>query len=221
MDKSVNKKFVASYSGGKDSALALHRAIRAGYEPVALITTFNEKKRENWFHGLDDNILEKISESMNIPVWKVITDGSDYEEKFENMLEEARAEGAEFCVFGDIFIEEHFRWCDNLCRRAGIYSMFPLAGEDTRELMKEFIDTGFKGNVTIVDLKKLDVTYLGKVLNDEFLVELEKLDIDICGEYGEYHTFVSDGPIFNKPVVFRYGSVNFNEEGYAKLPIII
>ena len=221
MDKSVNRKFVASYSGGKDSALALHRAIRAGYEPLALITTFNEMKSENWFHGLDDNLLEKISDSMNIPVWKVITDGSDYTERFVDALIKARGLGAEICVFGDIFIEEHFRWCDNICRRAGIISKFPLAGEDTRVLMKEFVDEGFKGNITIVDLKKLDATYLGKVINEELLVDLEKLNVDICGEYGEYHTFVSDGPIFLKPIEFRYGEVDFEEEVYAKLPIII
>lgn len=221
MDKSVNRKFVASYSGGKDSALALHRAIKAGYEPVALITTFNEKKKENWFHGLDDNVLGKISDSMNIPVWKVITDGSDYDERFVNALIKARGLGAEVCVFGDIFIEEHFRWCENICRKAGVDCMFPLAGDDTKLLLKEFIDSGFKGNITIVDLKKLDTTYLGKVLNDELLVDLENLDVDICGEFGEYHTFVSDGPVFFKPVEFRYGAVDLQEKGYAKLPLII
>lgn len=216
----MKKKFIASYSGGKDSVLALYRTILEGHEPIALITTYDKSKGKNWFHGLDGDIIESLSKSLGIPIWMVETNGHDYEQKFEEALIEGKIDGADFCVFGDIFIEEHFDWCSERCKNAGIEAVFPLFGEDTVNLVKEFVDEGFIANVAVVDLKKLDPSILGRVLNHDLLKEFDELDIDICGEFGEYHTFVSAGPIFKEPVKFLFGSKDFSAEGYAQIPIV-
>ncbi len=216
----MKKKFIASYSGGKESILALHRMVKQGYEPIALITTYDSSKEKNWFHGLSKEVIEKVSDSLNIPIWLAETNGADYGKKFEETLIRGKKMGAEFCIFGDIFIEEHYSWCKDRCIKAGIVSKFPLFGEDSEKLVKEFLELGFTANITVVDLKKLNESYLGRLLSSDLLNEFSKFDIDICGEYGEYHTFVSDGPLFKYPVKFNYGKIDTSEEGYAQLPIM-
>ncbi len=216
----MKEKFIASYSGGKDSILALHRMIEEGFEPIALITTFDSSKEKNWFHGLNRQVIEKASKSLGIPIWIVETDGADYGSNFEEALTEGKALGAKFCVFGDIFVEEHYSWCNDRCVKAGIESKFPLFGEDSKKIINEFLNLGFIANITVVDLQKLKESYLGRILSSELLIEFSKFDIDICGEYGEYHTFVSDGPLFKFPVAFECGEIEVSEEGYAQLQIL-
>lgn len=100
MDRYKGRKFVASYSGGKDSTLAIYRAIKLGMIPMELITTFNVDKERTWFHGIPQNILDNISKEMNIPISLIRTKGDEYTEKFEAKLREAKENGAEYCVLG-------------------------------------------------------------------------------------------------------------------------
>lgn len=218
MDYYKNKKFIASYSGGKDSTLAIYKAIQQGMEPIGLITTYNKDRKKSWFHGIPTDLLKKISEQINIPIDFIITSGEMYRENFVNKLKSAREQGAEFCVFGDIDIEGHIKWCTDVCNDAGIKAYFPLLHESRKKIVYDFINLGFKSMITTVDNSRLDDKFLGKVLSIEVVDEIEKSGADICGENGEYHTFTYDGPLFSNPVTFSAGEIIYFEK-YSILPI--
>ena len=212
----MTRKFVASYSGGKDSVLAIHRALQHGLEPVALITTYNTDKGRSWFHGIPDTVLEQVSDSLGIPVWLIRTDGQHYARHFEQALTVAKEQGAEICIFGDIDIEEHRTWCRERCQAVGLEAMFPLWGQNRVDLVHAVIDEGFTATLTVVDTKRLTRAVLGRPLNAETLAVIVGCGADACGENGEYHTFVSDGPVFKHPIPVRFGNT-IDENGYAIL----
>lgn len=212
------KKFIASYSGGKDSTLAVYRAISQGMEPIQLITTYNLDKDRSWFHGIPQPLLDKISKELNIPIFLIKTTGEEYAQNFEKKLKEAKAAGAEVCVFGDIDLEEHLKWCTDRCIAAGIEAYFPLWQESRKKLVYEFIDAGFKTIITVVDTKRMDEKFLGQILTRELADEIEKCGADICGENGEYHTFAFDGPLFLSKVSYKTEE-KVHSDNYAILPI--
>lgn len=194
------KKFIASYSGGKDSVLAIYRAVKSGLLPLELIMTYNTGADRSWFHGITENIIRKVSDSVAIPVRLIKTPGEQYEENFEKALADAKTRGAEVCVFGDIDIEEHLEWCSLRCEKAGLIPYFPLWKEERKKLVCEFIDSGFSAIITIVDMTRMHKDFLGRILSKEVADLIEKSGADICGENGEYHTFVFDGPIFKNKI---------------------
>jgi len=201
----MSRKFVASYSGGKDSVLAIYKAIQQGMIPLALITTYNTDRKRSWFHGIPEPVLKSIEESVGVPVWYINTCGDKYAENFEKKLLMAKEQGAEACVFGDIDIKGHLKWCTERCENAGLEAVFPLYGSSRQSVVYEFIEAGFTAHFTIVDTSRINGDILGKQLTKEALLEIEAQGADICGENGEYHTFVSNGPIFQKPVEFVFG----------------
>ncbi len=213
------KKFIASYSGGKDSVLAIHRAIQLGYEPIMLVVTYNEEKGRSWFHGIPKEVLQDISKSIKIPIKVVRTNGDEYELNFIKALKEAKSMGADLCVFGDIDIENHKDWCKNVCEKAGIQYFFPLWQEDRKKLVLEFINSGYVANITVVNKEELNEKFVGEKLTEKLLEEIEKDGADVCGENGEYHTFVSDGPIFKTKLKFNFGA-KIVEGNYAIMPIL-
>ncbi|MCL2125392.1 MAG: adenine nucleotide alpha hydrolase [Oscillospiraceae bacterium] len=196
------KKFVASYSGGKDSILAVHRAIKAGLVPIGLITTYNSDADRSWFHGMSEELLQSVSDSLRIPLKLIQTTGDSYAENFEAALMEAKAAGAEVCIFGDIDIEGHFDWCLKRCENTGLEAWFPLRDEPRKAVVYEFLDAGFSAVIKIVDTARVSDSFLGKTLTKDVVDEIERGGADICGENGEYHTFVYDGPLFSSSVKF-------------------
>ena len=194
------KKFIASYSGGKDSVLAIHRAIQTGLLPLELITTYNTDADRSWFHGITENIIQKVSDSLAIPVKLIKTSGEQYEENFEKALADAKSRGAEVCVFGDIDIEGHLEWCTLRCEKAGLIPYFPLWKEERKKLVYEFVDSGFSAIITIIDTTRMQKDFLGQILSREVADSIEQSGADICGENGEYHTFVFDGPLFKNKI---------------------
>lgn len=195
-----NKKFVASYSGGKDSIFAVYRAIEAGLEPMELITTYNEKR--SWFHGMSESLLQRVSASVAIPLTLIRTPDKLYTENFEKALTASKEKGAEVVVFGDIDIEGHLEWCSVRCEKVGLIPYFPLWKESRKKLVYDFIDAGFSTAITIVDTTRMPEEYLGQVLDRSVADAIEKSGADICGENGEYHTFTFDGPLFTQKVDF-------------------
>jgi len=196
------KKFVASYSGGKDSILAIYRAIKSGLSPLELLTTYNTDMSRSWFHGLTEDVIKKVSDSLAIPITLMKTSGEKYEENFEKALAEAKSRGAEVCVFGDIDIEQHLEWCSLRCEKTGIMPCFPLWKEERKKLVYEFVDSGFSAIITIIDMSRMPKDFLGQTLSKEVADSIERSGADICGENGEYHTFVFDGPIFGNRIDF-------------------
>ena len=205
------KKFVVSYSTGKDSTLALFRMISKGYIPCGLLVTINEEEEKSWFHGIDRDLLLKVSEALNIKLIEVKCSGNNYEESFENELVKCSKDGIEYCVIGDIDIENHKRWGIYRCNKAKMDAVFPIWNEDREKLVNEFIDAGFKAVIKKVENKFLDKKFLGKVLTKEVVEEIKESGADPCGENGEYHTFVFDGPIFKETINITCGDIFVGE----------
>lgn len=199
----MSENFIMSYSCGKDSNLALYRMIKQGYIPSALLVTA-DKASNSWFHKVPKNLIKEVSKALNIPLLLIECDGKDYEKEFEDALIRAKEEfKVSSCVFGDIDLEHHRAWGEDRCKIANIEAKFPLWGEDREKLTYEFIDSNFKAVIKKVRLEKLDTSFLGRELTKDVICEIVNLGSDACGENGEYHTFVFDGPIFDFKVKFK------------------
>lgn len=194
------KKFVLSYSGGKDCILAMYRKIKEGWTPVALLTTIKKSSPESWTHGLTFDLLEEVSKSLDLPIIYVECEASEYEERFEDKLRIAKDMGAETVVYGDIDIELHKKWGVDRAENSGLNYEFPLWQEDREKLVHEFIDSGFKALIKKVNLNYMSSDFLGKTLTKDLIEEIKATGSDACGENGEYHTFVYDGPIFKNRI---------------------
>ncbi|MDU2491415.1 MAG: diphthine--ammonia ligase [Clostridium celatum] len=206
------KKFIMSYSCGKDSTLALYRMIKNGNTPVALLVTVNKEENRSWFHGIPENLIQEVSKSLDIPLILVETKGNDYESKFTEALIKAKDTlGIDSCVFGDIDLEPHREWCTARCNEVEIEASFPLWQENREELVYEFIDSGFKTVIKNVKLECMGEDFLGKILTREVVKDIKETGSDACGENGEYHTFVYDGPIFKYPIKFQHLNIIKNE----------
>jgi uncharacterized protein (TIGR00290 family) len=205
------KKAVLAWSGGKDSALALYEIQKKReIEVTALLTTVTEDYDRISMHGVRRDLLEKQVKSLGYPLEIVnITKNSsnkEYESRMRTALEKY-IEGKVLCtVFGDIFLEDVRKYREKNLSKAGMTGVFPLWKRNTQKLACNFIDLGFRAVVTCVDSKVLDKKFCGMEFNNGFLVELPS-GVDPCGENGEFHTFVYDGPIFKNKIRFRKGKV--------------
>lgn len=213
------KKFIMSYSCGKDSTLALYRMIKKGHTPAALLITIDERVCRSWFHGVPERLLRDVSKSLDIPLILVTSKGDDYAEVFtEALIKAKRNLEIDACVYGDIDLEEHRKWCTERCLEAGIDAIFPLWQENRESLVYEFIDSGFKTVIKNVKLECMGEDFLGKVLTKEVVKEIKETGSDACGENGEYHSFVFDGPIFNYPIKFdSLGVIKNDTHGFLDI----
>lgn len=215
----MNKKVCVSYSLGKDSTLALYRTLKSEKEVVALIISVDAKNLRSWFHGVDTKLIDAVSKSLNIPVILAKGDGNDYREVFIEAIKEAKKLGAVECVFGDIDIEDHYKWCNDVCIDSGVESHFPLWQQSRRAIVEEFIDSGFKAMVKTVSKQfNVDEKFLNQTLSHQLIDQFEEIGIDVCGENGEYHTFVYDGPLFSKPI--NVVSIGIFESDYSYSTIL-
>lgn len=215
-----NISFVCSWSGGKDSCLALYRAVTAGAEPKSLLSMLREDGARSRSHGLPREVLQAQAASLGIPLMTKTASWSDYESVFIATLQELRAAGVEAGVFGDIDIDEHRLWEEKVCAAAGIGAYLPLWKASRLALLDEFLMLGFEATIVAVNGEKLDKAYLGRVVDIELVQEFVNLGIDPSGEEGEYHTVVTDGPIFSEPVRLETGE-QVLYDGYWFLDVII
>jgi len=212
-------KFVASYSGGKDSMLAIYRAVSMGHTPILLLTTYNADRNHSYFHGIPEVLLDRVSESLGVPSLLVKTTDAAYTENFEQALAHAKELGAEACVFGDIDLEGHRAWGTERCEAVGLEPLYPLWGAERKDVVYECIDAGFVTNITVVNTRYLSPDFVGQQLTRETVDRIAQQGVDICGEHGEYHTFVSAGPMFKEPVRFSFGEQVVHGD-YTALPIL-
>ena len=147
--KLADEKFVMSFSGGKDSILALNRMLKKGYKPVALLTTISEEHGKSWTHNLEYNMLKQVSSNIGLPLLVAECGVEGYEESFERALIKAKNMGATICAYGDIDIESHRKWDTDRCEAVGMKVDLPLWQESREDLVYEFIDSGFCSVVTI------------------------------------------------------------------------
>jgi uncharacterized protein (TIGR00290 family) len=194
-----------SWSGGKESALAFYRAIWDGIEVKCLLNMVSEDGKRSRSHGISSKLIRLQADAMGIPIIQRKTTWENYEEEFKKALSDFRKEGVFAGIFGDIDLQEHRDWVERVCKGAGIKPVLPLWKEQREKLLEEFIDAGFKAVVVAVT-DSLGEECLGRQIDYNFINDLKGLkDVDLCGEKGEYHTFVYNGPIFKKPVEFITG----------------
>jgi uncharacterized protein (TIGR00290 family) len=206
-----SEKAVVNWSGGKDSALALYRVTRLETLSVSsLLTTVSETLQRVSMHGVRVELLERQAEHIGLPLVKVplpdMPDMPTYEAAMKESLTKVRADGTGLCVFGDIFLEDLRKYREDKLAELGMRCLFPLWKIPTDKLINEFIDLGFKAIIVCVDEKHLDRSYVGRIIDHSFVNDLPA-DVDPCGENGEFHSFVFDGPIFRRPVGFKTGEV--------------
>ncbi len=213
-----NKSFVMSYSCGKDSTLALHKMLALGGVPTALYVMFKSCCGFSFFHGAGGALLERYSAALQIPLLCVPSCGEDYHLAMEEALRKAKKAGAEFACFGDIDIEGHRIWGEERCRNAGLSALYPLWHANREENAREVINLGYKCVIKSVDNTKLPKNMLGKILDEALLEEMAQCGIDVCGENGEYHTLVVDGPIFRLPIQYTAGKIlDFGERSLIEI----
>jgi diphthine-ammonia ligase len=193
-------KVVASWSGGKDSCFACYKAIQEGHDVSQLLIMMSDPGTSN-FHMIRSDMLDAQSQAIGVPIVKVMTTPNTYEENFKNALLKMKANGVEGIVTGDVFdVALHEAgWLDRICKEVGLTPVRPLWHRDTQQILDEFISEGFKATVVRVKNNVLGMEWLGREINKEFFADLLKLGtVDPCGEHGEFHTFVTDGPLFKK-----------------------
>lgn len=206
----IPAKVLFTSSGGKDSMLALYELKKGKkYEVLSLLTTITESYERVSMHGVREALLERQAEALRIPLEKVFisrdSSNEEYEERMKEKLLHYRSRGVSTVIFGDISLEEIRRYREKNLSRVGMKGLFPLWGRDTSEVAATFTDLGFKAVVTCVDSEMLDRKFIGREYDREFLRELPD-ELNPCGENGEFHTFVYDGPIFTTPVPFKRGA---------------
>jgi uncharacterized protein (TIGR00290 family) len=197
------------WSGGKDSAMALYDLLTVERRRVAaLLTTVTEGFDRISMHGVRRELLERQAGAIGLPLHQVTIPPQCVNAVYESRMEEARrvhfAGGIREVVFGDIFLEDLRVYRENNLAKLGMRGVFPIWKRDTRELVATFLQLGFRAIVVCVDLKVLPADFSGREINAQFLKDLPP-DADPCGENGEFHSFVFDGPIFTKPVQFALG----------------
>jgi len=211
-------RFIASFSGGKDSTLALHKAMQVG-EAMGLIVMLEEEGRRSRSHGMPPEVIRAQADSIGLPVFAGAASWDDYETEFMRLLNKAKHEGAEVLVTGDLDVPVQDCWHEKVTKKAGLGLGMPLWQMDHVEAVREFIDLGFVTILVTVNLSLgMKEEDLGRVLTHEYVEELLARGIDPCGEGGEFHTTVLDGPIFQRPVRVRKGSV-VRDGKYAFLPL--
>jgi uncharacterized protein (TIGR00290 family) len=205
----TKEKVVFVWSGGKDSALALHKLRQADrYEVVSLLTTCNEHFQRVSMHGVRLELLESQAEAIGLPLEKMFvsrrSSNEEYVEKLSGYLLAHKARGVTSFAFGDIFLEDLKRWREDHLARLGLRGIFPIWKRDTRELIEEFIALGFGSVVCCVDDAYLDENAVGRNIDAAFIDSLP-VGVDPCGENGEFHSFAFAGPIFKQPLSFKVG----------------
>ncbi len=209
---------LVSWSGGKDSAHALYELLKTSrYRVVALLTTVTEGYDRISMHGVRRDLLERQAASLGYALEEVaISKGAaceEYESKMRDILMRYASSGVSSVVFGDIFLEEIRDYREGNLSQIGMQGIFPLWGRNTSRLAAEFISRGFKAVVTCVDSKFLDGRFAGRDFDERFLSELPGT-VDPCGERGEFHSFVYDGPLFREKVPLAKGGVVLREERF-------
>jgi len=205
------KKTLLSWSSGKDSAWALHLLRQQqGLEVCGLVTTFNTSANRVAMHAVRRSLVEAQAESVGLPLWQVELpwpcSNAEYEERMAAVCRRAVSEGITAVAFGDLFLEEIRAYREKQLAGTGLEPLFPVWGIPTGALGREMIRAGQKALITCVDPSKLDESYAGRSYDDGLLDGLPAA-VDPCGENGEFHTFVYDGPAFSRGLEVRSGEI--------------
>ena len=218
------EKVLFAWSGGKDSAMALYDAQKSRkYDVAALLTTVTQDYDRISMHGVRRTLLEEQAALLGLPLETVLiskrSSNEEYEAKMKEALVRYKKKGITSVVFGDIFLEDLKKYREDNLAKVDLKGVFPIWKRDTRELAVNFIDLGFKAIITCVDSKFLDKSFAGRVFDKQFLSDLPG-NVDPCGENGEFHSFVYDGPIFSIGIAFEKGRVVLRDNRFYYCDLI-
>lgn len=208
-----------SWSGGKDSAMALHTLREsAEYDVRVLVTTVTDEYDRISIHGVRRTLLEAQAQALGLPLEIALIpplcSNDEYERSFGATLSRCTQQGITTLAAGDLFLEDVRDYRSSFAERYGMSTIFPIWGTETTRLSLDFIAQGFEAILTCVDTWALEKTFVGRDYDTAFLVDLPK-DTDPCGENGEFHTYVWNGPIFNQPIGCTRGEVVIRDERFA------
>lgn len=200
-----------NWSGGKDAALALYTVLsERELEVTSLLTSINDCYKRVSMHGLREELLLAQSQSIGIDLRTLRLSEKPSMDEYERTMQEQinyfRQQSVSTAIFGDIFLEDIRSYREKMLSSAGINTVFPLWKLPQREILDSFFRSGFKAIVICVDAKRLGKGFAGRLFDESFINDLPK-NVDICGENGEFHTFVYDGPIFKQPISFKIGEI--------------
>ena len=211
----LKEKVIFNWSGGKDSALCLHKILQEQrYEIMCLLTTISLPYQRISMHGVRVELLEAQAERSRLPLLKIQIPEMPTMEIYDNTMAVAlmdlKDKGATASVFGDIFLEDLRKYREDKLAELNLTGVFPLWKIPTKKLIREFIDSGFKAITTCINDKYLDKSFVGRIIDDAFLSDLPD-NVDPCGENGEYHSFVFDAPFFSKPIHYETGEIVYRK----------
>jgi uncharacterized protein (TIGR00290 family) len=214
----VSAKYALMWSGGKDSALALQRAIASGIQVERLINFYDAATRRVRFHATRTEMIQAQAHAAEIDLNAIGTTWPDMEARLTAEFAALRAEGFAGVVFGDIHLVEVRDWYETRVRAAGLEHVEPLWGEAPAQLIREFVEAGGRAVITCVELSRLDSSWLGRITDERFLDQIGTAHVDPCGENGEFHSFAFQGPAFVHPVSWRPGEIR-SEAGFCQLDL--
>lgn len=217
------RKIIVSWSSGKDSAWMLHQLLQdPAWEVVGLFTTLNQEAERIAIHGVRAELLRQQAHAIGLPLSEIglpfPCDNASYEAAVGAFLGEQKKLGIEAVAFGDLFLDDIRQYRERQLVGTGLEPVFPIWRLPTERLAREMIAAGFRATVTCIDSRKLPVAFVGREYDEAFLNDLPD-GIDPCGENGEFHTFVHDGPILREPVQFRRGEIR-ESDGFVFLDLL-
>lgn len=205
------KRSIFNWSGGKDSALSLYHCLKdKDIEIRYLLTTLSEKYKRISMHGVRQELLRLQAKNMGIEMKEIYLPESTSLKTYDGIMKKAfdgfKQEGIEYSIFGDIFLEDLKKYREDRLAEVRMMGLFPLWKKSSKDILEEFIDLGFKTVIVCVNDKYLEQSFTGRVIDKNFLDDLPE-NVDPCGENGEFHTFVFDGPIFKKKIDYKLGKL--------------
>jgi len=214
----LSGRYALMWSGGKDSALALDRASKAGLDVARLVSFYDSTTRRVRFHATRVEMLEAQAVAIGISLRAIPTAWAEMEANLRHELASLREEGFTGVVFGDIHLADVRAWYEDRVTAAGLQHVEPIWGEPPELLLGEFVASGGRAVITCVDLAKLDEAWLGRVIDERFASEIGTTGADPCGENGEYHSFAFAGPVFKQPLAWIAGERRL-DSGFAQLDV--
>ncbi len=218
------EKVLFSWSGGKDSALALNEILTAqDHQVAALLTTVTEDYQRVSMHGVRRALLQQQADALGFPLEEIMiskqSSNDEYEAKMAEVLRRYEEQGVRSVVFGDIFLEDLKVYREKNLEKLDMRGIFPIWKRSSDELIRAFIRLGFKAVIVCVDTQALDGRFAGRIIDEQFVSDLPK-GVDVCGENGEFHSFVFDGPIFKKRIAFKLGETVLRDNRFHYCDLI-
>lgn len=221
LEKNIDMNALCSWSGGKDSCYALIKAKEQGYTPKVLLNVLNEAGKISRSHGIPADILKTQANAAQLPIHLIQSSWQEYEMKFTSALQRLKLSyDLDGAVFGDIDLQAHRDWEEKVCSNAGLQAILPLWQQDREALVMQMLNSGIKTMIVSCN-EKMGESFLGRILDEELIKQLKAINVDVCGENGEFHTIVLDCSLFSHPLNVEITSTIKHDNYWFCQPILL